>query len=294
MSTNGCTTAVGILTEIRLWPNGAGYWKGDIHEAMVFDGKTEGSASRVSWSTTAIPPWPATSIRSSASAPSGPTVNFKGRRSTVAVACIKVMAQWAKPPCSRADSGMAERAGPLRGEALGPPGASMRVCGCCTGLQPLPDVYCWPEPMRSATSSVPAPVAALLEQHSGIEVDLSFGLTRHLWPTARTASGKWCCGPRNARVTPAGIGCTARWEYDAIVHAFPDPAVLRAAQSAGIPIRIGTGRRLHALPRLTHRNGTADDDLGDMRPAQLAPADAAGVDVRTEAVRDLLDAPHSQ
>lgn len=41
--------------------------------------------------------------------------------------------------------------------------------------------------------------------------------------------------------------------FDAVVLAYPDPAVVRAVRDAKIPIRIGTGRRFLTIRMLTHR-----------------------------------------
>lgn len=243
--------------KIRLWPNGAGYWKGDIHEAMVFDGKTEveriaGVVEHHSYPTVAshlhqIERFGAVWADSQFQA---------GRRSTVAVACIKVMAQWAKTALLKGGfrdgrtgwaiawrSAWATWRKHARLRMLHrPPTPPRRVLLARTDA--LGDLIC----------TLPL-VAALLEQHSGIEVDL---LVRpYAAPVANCANGVrkvvlWT--EECARDPRQGSAVLRAGEYDAIVHAFPDPAVLRAAQSAGIPIRIGTGRRLHALPRLTHRN----------------------------------------
>jgi len=50
--------------------------------------------------------------------------------------------------------------------------------------------------------------------------------------------------------------------YDAVVLAFPDPQVVRASVGAGIPMRLGTGRRRHTFWHMTHPNWDGRRDSG--------------------------------
>lgn len=243
--------------KIRLWPKGAGHWKGDIHEALVFDGNTEveriaGVVEHHSYPTVAshlhqIERFGAVWAESQFQA---------GRSSTVALACIKVMAQWFKTALLKGGF----RDGPT-GWAIAKRSAwaTWRKHARLRMLhRPLPPprrvLVARTDALGDLICTLPL-VAALLERHPGVEVDL---LVRpYAAPVAACAIGvrkvvEWTedC----AQDTRQGSAALRAEKYDAIVHAFPDPAVLRAAQSAGIPIRIGTGRRRHALTRLTHRN----------------------------------------
>ena len=55
---------------------------------------------------------------------------------------------------------------------------------------------------------------------------------------------------------------------DAIVHAFPNEAVVKASRKAGIPVRVGTARRWHTLSNLTHRHWFSRKK-SDLHEAQL-------------------------
>ena len=57
---------------------------------------------------------------------------------------------------------------------------------------------------------------------------------------------------RRGRVT-AAVDLLRAGGYDAIVHAFPEPSVMRAATATGIPIRMATGRRWASVRHATHR-----------------------------------------
>ncbi|MCH1575287.1 MAG: glycosyltransferase family 9 protein, partial [Flavobacteriales bacterium] len=59
-----------------------------------------------------------------------------------------------------------------------------------------------------------------------------------------------------------GPGLLKRAGYDAVVLAYPDAAVVAACVGAGIPMRLGTGRRWHTLRHMTHPNWDGRKDSG--------------------------------
>ena len=98
---------------------------------------------------------------------------------------------------------------------------------------------------NNVISCAPLPlVRAVKEAHPNAVVDL---LVRpYAAPIGRCAIGvrdvlEWTAScaeePRGA-----GKALLEPGQYDAVVLAFPDPAVVRAACAARIPVRIGTGR----------------------------------------------------
>lgn len=55
---------------------------------------------------------------------------------------------------------------------------------------------------------------------------------------------------------------------DAIIHALPNEAVVKASKQAGIPTRVGSARRWHTLTNLTHRHWFSRKK-SDLHEAQL-------------------------
>ena len=90
------------------------------------------------------------------------------------------------------------------------------------------------------------PLAGWLKQ-TAPEIEVTFLVRSYSAPVARCAVSVDAVLIWNPDEPPALTG------FDAIVLAFPDPAVARAAHRAHVPIRIGTGRRLASFRFLTHR-----------------------------------------
>lgn len=59
-----------------------------------------------------------------------------------------------------------------------------------------------------------------------------------------------------------GADFLKRSAYDAVVLAFPDAQVVQACVGAGIPMRLGTGRRRHTFWHMTHPNWDGRKDSG--------------------------------
>ena len=244
--------------KVRLWPASAGSWSGDIHERMSFEGpskvtRIDGVVEHHSYPTVAshlhqIERFGEVWARSQFAL---------GRNSFVAVACVKVVAQWIKTAFLKGGfrdgptgwaiarrSAWATWRKHARLRALHRPvAAPQRVLIARTDA--LGDLVC----------TLPL-VRAVKEAHPNAVVDL---LVRpYAAPIGRCAIGvrdvlEWTAScaeePRGA-----GKALLEPGQYDAVVLAFPDPAVVRAACAARIPVRIGTGRRRHTVLRLTHRN----------------------------------------
>jgi ADP-heptose:LPS heptosyltransferase/glycosyltransferase involved in cell wall biosynthesis len=90
------------------------------------------------------------------------------------------------------------------------------------------------------------PLAGWLKQ-SAPEIEVTFLVRSYAAPVAQCAAAVDEVLIWNPNQPPALTG------FDAVILAFPDPAVARAARQANIPIRIGTGRRWAVYPLLTHR-----------------------------------------
>lgn len=242
--------------KVRLWPAGAGSWLGNIHESLVFDGPTEvvrmdGVVEHHSFPTVASH---LHQIERFGKAWAEGQFNA-GRRSHIAVASIKVVAQWIKTAwirggfrdgtvgwaIARRSAWATWRKHALLRAMYRPQTPPRRVLIARTDA--LGDVVC----------TLPM-VQALRKRHPEVMVDL---LVRpYAAPVAACSIGvnevvQWtpeCVDDPKGR----GEQGLSKGQYDAVVMAFPDQAVIRAAQAARIPIRIGTGRRLAAF-RLTHR-----------------------------------------
>ncbi|MEY5043473.1 MAG: hypothetical protein RJA19_700 [Bacteroidota bacterium] len=88
------------------------------------------------------------------------------------------------------------------------------------------------------------PIARWLKENT--EVEVSFCVAPYAVDVAAAC-------PDVDHVVPwTGEGAAWGGRYDLAVVAFPDKSVVRALREAGIPIRVGTWRRLHTWGSLTH------------------------------------------
>ena len=258
--------------------------KGAIHETLVFDGP-------------AVAPMRLAGVVEHHSYPSvadhlqqierfgaglgrGPQF-AAGRRSSVALALLKVVAQWVQDGLRDQAGGprWRHRLGHRPAQCLGhlaktrpPSGPEQRsLCRLRRVLHPHPG------PMPSETSCAPCRWSKALKQaYPDVKVDV---LVRgyaapvahaHLGIDRRVGmDGVRCDRPRPT----AGFALDRKGYDDTVVFAFPI-AVVRAAHAARIPIRIATGRRWH-LAAATHRHVGQPQDL--RWPRSLARPAAAVV-----------------
>ena len=244
--------------KVRLWPAGAGAWEGAIHETLRFDGpvvagRLAGVVEHHSYPSVAdhlqqIERFGAVWAESQFAA---------GRRSSVALALLKVVAQWCKTALLR---------GGFRDGATGWAIARRSAWATWRKHARLRALHAPPAPPRrvliSRTDALgdlvcTLPLAkALKEAYPDLKVDV---LVRpYAAPIAHAAPDidavhLWT---NDAADDPSNRGALLLQEggHDAVLFAYPDRAVVRAAHVARIPIRIGTGRRWHTAWRLTHRH----------------------------------------
>lgn len=244
--------------KVRLWPAGSAQWEGAIHERPVFDGTTaihriEGDVEHHSY------PHAADHLHQIErfGAVWAADQHERGKRHSKLLVLLKVGAQWVKSFWIK------------RGFLDGRTGwtiarrsawATWRKHARLRSLQgparsPLNRVLITrTDALGDLVVTLPM-VRALKANHPGVAVDV---LVRgYAVPIAECAIGvdaavEWdsdCA----ARPMSAGADTLRRGQYDAVVHAFPDPDVVRAARAAGIPIRIATARRWVSWRGATHR-----------------------------------------
>lgn len=90
------------------------------------------------------------------------------------------------------------------------------------------------------------PLAGWLKQ-TAPDIEITFLVRRYVAPVAK------CAAAIDRVLIWDDHQPPALTDFDAVILAYPDPDVSRCIYQSGIPIRIGTGRRMHTLPLLTHR-----------------------------------------
>lgn len=241
--------------KVRLWPAGAAQWEGAIHERPVFDGpvsvvRLTGDVEHHSYPSAAHhleqierfgQVWAQDQFD-------------RGLRTPLLLACLKVCAQWLKT--------MVLKRGFLDGAtgwtiARRSAWATWRKHARLRHMQrgganaPSKVLIARTDALGDLVVTLPL-VHALKAGIPGVQVDV---LVRpYASPIARQAIGvdrvlEW---PPD-KAGQAGADLLRDGGYDAVVHAFPDPDVMRAATEAGIPVRLATGRRWASLRHATHR-----------------------------------------
>ena len=242
--------------KIRLWPARSAQWEGAIHERPVFNEpvsvvRIAGDVEHHSYPSAAHhleqierfgKVWAQDKFD-------------RGLQTPLPLVCLKVCAQWLKTfvlkrgfldgttgwtVARRSAWATWRKHARLRQMHRGGPVAPSRVLIART------------DALGDLVVTLPL-VQALKTQFPDVQVDLL--VRTYASPIARHAIGvdhvvEWT--PELAG-TRAGVDLLRHGGYDVVVHAFPEPSVMRAASSAGIPMRLATGRRWASIQHATHR-----------------------------------------
>ena len=241
--------------KVRLWPAGSAQWEGAIHEQPVFDRpvavrRLDGDVEHHSY------PHPADHLHQIErfGAVWAEDQFGRGKRHPKGLVFLKVGAQWVKSFLIKAGfldgrtgwtiahrSAWATWRKHARLRTLQRPSPPPLKRILITRTDALGDLVVTLPMVRALKAALP-----------GVEVDV---LVRgYAVPVAQCAIGldgvvEWRADWRAAEAADT----LRRGQYDAVVHAFPEPAVVRAASAAGIRIRIATARRWVSWRRVTHR-----------------------------------------
>ena len=244
--------------KIRLWPSGAAQWEGAIHEQLTFQApfcvaRIAGHIEHHSY--------PYASDHLSQIERFGQVWAEdqlgQGQRYTMALALLKVAAQWLKS--------FVIKRGVLDGRtgwtiarrsawATWRKHARLRMLQAGGPAVPSRVLIARTDAIGDLVVTLPL-VRALKDRFPNVEVDLL--VRNYAAPVARQAQGVH----RVIEWSPAmaddpkrtGMEAMRQGRYDVVVHAFPDSAVMRAAARAGIPTRIASGRRWAGIRYATTR-----------------------------------------
>jgi len=242
--------------KIRLWPAQSAQWKGAIHERPVFDGpisivRIAGDVEHHSYPSAAHhleqierfgQVWAQNQFE-------------RGLRTPLTLVCLKVCAQWLKTfvlkrgfldgatgwtIARRSAWATWRKHARLRQRQHGGPPAPSKVLIART------------DALGDLVVTLPL-VHALKAQFPDVKVDVL--VRAYASPIAHHAIGvdrvvEWSTELAGTR---GGVALLRDGGYDVVVHAFPDPSVMRAASAAGIPLRLATGRRWASIRHATHR-----------------------------------------
>lgn len=245
--------------KVRLWPNGSAVWEGAIHERAVFGEPVEvrpiaGHVAHYSYPYRADHlaqierfgrVWAEDKLR-------------EGSTTPLSLVMLKVAAQWVKTYLIRGgfrDGVTGWTIARLSAWATWRKHARLRSLRRGAPTPPHRVLVCRTDALGDLVLTLPL-VAALKREFPDAQVDL---LVRpYAASLGRLAVGvsevlSWT-DAHAAAPGSAGAALLKSGHYDAAVLAFPDAAVVKACQQAGIARRLGSGRRWHTLFRLTHRN----------------------------------------
>ena len=242
--------------KIRLWPAGAAQWEGAIHERPVFNGpvsvaRIDGDVEHHSYPHAAHhleqierfgKVWAQDQFD-------------RGLRTPVVLVCLKVCAQWLKTfvlkrgfldgstgwtLARRSAWATWRKHARLRQMQRGGPTAPSRVLIARTDA--LGDLVVTLPLVHALKARFPAvQVDILVRSYASPVAQQAIGVDRVVeWPSALDGS-------------QAGIHLLRTGGYDVVVHAFPEPSIMRAAAAAGIAMRLSTGRRWASVRCATHR-----------------------------------------
>jgi len=245
--------------KIRLWPTGSAQWEGAIHERPRFDGPIEVTriAGKVEHHS-----YPSASDHLEQIERFGRVWAedrfSRGLRAPMTLVLLKVVAQWLKSFVIRLGF-LDGRTGwtIARRSAWATWRKHARLHLLHRGGPPTPSrvLISRTDALGDLVVTLPL-VRALKDRFPGVVVDLI--VRGYAVPVARQAQGvgsvlEWTDAMAER---PSGMGAEILREgrYDAMVHAFPDPDVMRAAKHADIPMRMASGRRWHGLRYATHRS----------------------------------------
>ena len=244
--------------KVRLWPSGAALWEGAIHEQLTFHApfsveKIAGHIEHHSY------PYASDHLRQ--------IERFgkvwaedqlaQGKRYPMALALIKVVAQWFKS--------LVIKRGVLDGRtgwtiarrsawATWRKHARLRMLQVGGPAPPSRVLIARTDAIGDLVVTLPL-IRALKNRFPNVEVDLL--VRNYAAPVARQAHGvnrviEWTStmadDPKRT-----GMEAMRQGSYDVVVHAYPDPTVMKAASRAGIPTRIATGRRWAGIRHATIR-----------------------------------------
>lgn len=253
--------------KVRLWPTGAAFWDGAIHEELRFNGpvesiRLEGLVHHYSYHHRADH---LAQIEKFGRAWAEDQYE-RGNHTAHPLVWAKVCAQWCKTYLLKGgfrDGSTGWTIARLSAWATWRKHARLRAL-----QRPLP-----PAPRHILISRTDAlgdlvltlPLAkALRRQFPEAEISL---ITRpYARPVAEAAMDVdqvigWL-PEHDADPSGRGAALIRSLACDAVVFAFPDKAVIKACCKAKVPVRLGTGRRWHALGRMTHHNWDGRRDSG--------------------------------
>ena len=242
--------------KIRLWPAGAAQWEGAIHERPVFNGPV--SVARIAGDVEHHS-YPRAAHHLEQIERFGKVWaqdQFdRGLRTPVVLVCLKVCAQWLKTfvlkrgflagstgwtLARRSAWATWRKHARLRQMQRGGPTAPSRVLIARTDA--LGDLVVTLPLVHALKARFPAvQVDILVRSYASPVAQQAIGVDRVVeWPSALDGS-------------QAGIHLLRTGGYDVVVHAFPEPSIMRAAAAAGIAMRLATGRRWASVRCATHR-----------------------------------------
>lgn len=251
----------------RLWPRGVATWSGAIHERLSFSGEAiekrlPGVVHHFSYPCRADH---LAQIERFGQA-WAEDQQARGRRSHIALALLKTAAQWLKTAILKRgflDGRTGWTIARLSAWATWRKHAILRQSQAGVSRAPRSILVTRTDALGDLVLTLPV-VRALRNRFPDARIDL---LVRpYAEPVARAAldvDRVWTWTPEMAehprtrgRARLEETGC------DMVVYGFPGRDVVLAGQAAGIPLRLGSGRRLHTLFRLTHRNWDGRRDSG--------------------------------
>lgn len=242
--------------KLRLWPAGAAHWEGAIHERPVFDGPV--SVERIAGDVEHHS-YPSSAHHLEQIERFGKVWaqdRFdRGLQTPLLLVCLKVCAQWLKTYLLKRgflDGATGWTVARRSAWATWRKHARLRLMHRGDPPAPSKVLIARTDALGDLVVTLPL-VHALKAQFPGVQVDVL--VRRYASPIAHQATGvdhvvEW---PSEGAGKTAAVDLLRAGGYDAIVHAFPEPSVLRAATAAGIPIRMATGRRWASVRHATHR-----------------------------------------
>lgn len=244
--------------KLRLWPKGAAQWQGTIHEDLSF-GEHPISVTRLGVVEHHSYPHPADHLAQIERFGKvwAEDQHRQNKRYSMALVWTKVAAQWIKTFLIKRgflDGTTGWTVARRSAWATWRKHARLRALHSPDPVAPERILIARTDALGDLVVTLPL-IGALKKRFPEAQVDL---LVR---PYAEAIAE---CAREGDRVVlwdkgmasdprSAGAMTLQKGRYDAIVFAFPDPSVVRAAKVAGIPIRVATGRRWSTAWKVTHR-----------------------------------------
>ena len=252
---------------VRLWPRGAAQWTGAIHETPAFQEPTAKTrlpgvvehysyphrADHLSQIEQFGKVWAEDQFAS-------------GKSTPLALVGLKVVAQWVKTFCIKRgflDGQTGWTIARLSAWATWRKHARLRALHRGESPKPQKILVARTDALGDLVLSLPM-LRALRVRFPDAQIDL---LVRpYAEPVAQASQDVdhvlvWT-NEKTKSKQDQGSGWLKRADYDAVVLAYPDAEVVTACAEAGIPMRLGTGRRWHTFRRMTHPNWDGRKDSG--------------------------------